>query len=128
MKQMNWIDAGKRIGLGALGAIGAAALICGLLAMLVSGELLPLTAGVTAAPVCFGLCLFGACFLTARSVPQSRLPVSLAVAALAVLLCLFGKAICFPSDPLLWDWRFAIPWAASAAAGLLASRKKTRRR
>ena len=128
MKQMDWLAAGKRVGIGAAAAVGAAAVLCGLVGALISAEVLPISAGVTAAPVMLGLCLFGACYLVARSVPQSRLPVSLAVAVTATLLCLFAKALFFPSGTVAWDWRFLLPLAAALGAGVLSSRKKTRRR
>lgn len=113
---------------GGLCAVGAAVLLCGLVGAMVQSETLTIQFGRLAAPVLAGLGLLLSCFLTARSVPQKRLPVSFAVAAVFTAVCLLIKIAAFGERTLSVGWSMAIPWISALLAGLLAGMKKQRRR
>ena len=118
----------RRAGIGVAAACGGSFLLCCILSLLVLQELLPVGAAPVAAILSAGLCVFLACYFTARTVPQSRLPVSLGMALVFALLCLAVKAAAFPGWDTHFGWSAAVPFLAAAAAGLMASRKKKRRR
>lgn len=128
MKQTNsQHDFLKRAGLGVAAAWGASALMCGLLGLLVSKEVLPLHAAPVAAVVLSGLALFAACYLVARTAAKSRLPIALGMALAFSLLSIAIRAAAIPSQPMTFGWTTAVPFLAAAAAGLLSSKRKVRR-
>lgn len=118
----------RRVIVGGLCAVGIMVLLCCLLGAMVQSETLTVQFGRLAAVVLSGLSLLLICFLTARSVPQKRLPVALAVAAVFAVVCFFIKMIAFGGEELAVGWTLAVPWAAALLAGLLTSMKKQRRR
>lgn len=129
MKQKTGIpEVVKKAGLGVAAAFGATFIVCCLLAVLVLQELLPMAAAPVAAVIGAGLCVFVSSYFVARGIPQSKLPVAVAMALAFSLICLAVKAAGFPQWELTLHWTAAVPVLASVAAGLLASRKKRRRR
>ena len=128
MKQMDWTRVGRQVLLAAAATAAAGFILCCLVGLLVSKEVLPVDGGRGAVVALVNGVLLLACFLTARQSPQSRLPVSMAVAAVFWVICLLIKAVAFSAWELSPGWTMALPPVAAAAAGLLASRRKTRRR
>lgn len=118
----------RRVVIGGVCAVVVMVLLCCLLGAMVQSETLTVQFGRLAAVVLMGLSLLLICFLTARSVPQKRMPVALAVAAVFVVVCFFIKMIAFGGEELAVGWTMAGPWAAALLAGLLAGMKKQRRR
>lgn len=118
----------KKAGIGVAAACAASFLMCCILGLLVLRELLPVHAAPAAAVCLAGLCIFTACYVAVRAVPQSRLPVALGMALVFSLLCLAVKAAAFPGYEIHMGWPAAVPFLAAAAAGFLASRKKKCRR
>lgn len=128
MKQTDWTHIGKLVLIGA-GISAAAGLAWAmLLGWVASREWLEPEGCAMLVVLLTNGVLFLMCWLTANQAGQSRLPVSFAVAAVYWLLCLICKALAFSTGTIAADWRMALPLAASVGAGLLASRKKTRRR
>ncbi len=129
MKQSNpQHDFLKRAGLGVAAAWVASALLCGLLGLLVSKEVLPLHAAPVIAVILAGAALFTACYLVARTASKSRLPIAMAMALVFSLVSMAIRAAAIPTQPMTLGWTTAVPFLAAAAAGLLSSKKKTRRR
>ena len=128
MKQMDWTKIGKQVLLSAAVTAVSGVLLCSVLALLVSKEVLAMGPAKLMAEMLVNGVLLLVCFLTARKLPQSRLPASLAVAAVFWLLCLLAKALAFSEMSLTADWRMALPLLSSVAAGVLASQRKSRRR
>ena len=118
----------QKAGIGVAAACVGVFLMCCILGLLVLQELVPIRAAPAAAVCLGGVCVFTACYFTAREIPQSRLPVSLGMALTFSLLCLVVKTALFSGWEMHIGWPAAVPFLASAAAGLLASRKRKRRR
>lgn len=118
----------RHIIVGGVCAVVAAILLCGMVGAMIQSETVTIQFGQMAVPVLAGLALLLICFLTARSVPQRRLPVSFAVAAVFTAACFLIKAIVFGEEALVVSWNMVIPWAAALLSGLLAGMKKQRRR
>lgn len=129
MKQKTCIpEVVKKAGLGVAAALGVTFIICCVLGALVLQELLPMAAAPAAAVIGAGLCVFMSSYIVASGIPQSKLPVAVAMALAFSLICLAVKAAGYPQWELTLHWPAAVPVLASVAAGLLASRKKRRRR
>ena len=128
MKQTDWTHIGKLVLIGA-GTSAVTGLVWAMLLGWAAGRewLEPEGCGLLTVLLTNGV-LFLMCWLTANRAGQSRLPVSFAVAVVYWLLCLICKALVFSTETIAVDWRMALPAAMAVGAGLLASRKKTRRR
>lgn len=127
MKRSDWTKGSKWILGSAFAAAAGCLLLCMAMGALVSAEILR-SQGAR------WLCLAGetgilttACWTAANRTARSKLPVSLAVAAVFLLLCLVVKAAVFSAEEIQADWRILVPVLAAVAAGLLASRRKKRR-
>lgn len=118
----------QKAGIGVAAACAGSFLVCCILSLLTLQELLPVRAAPVAAVCLGGVCVFAASYVTVRGIPQSRLPVSLGMALVFSLLCLAVKAALFSRWEMHIGWPAAVPFLAAAAAGVLASRKKKRRR
>ena len=125
MKQQMW---NKTILLAASGTIVVWLLLCGLLAWIAERELLNLeTAKWLTIAGANGILLLG-CWLTASKAGKGRLSITMAVVGVVLVCCLLMKLTLFSTCPMGLDLRIILPLITAAAAGLLASRRKVRRK
>ncbi len=117
----------KKGSLGVCIAIIGAAILCAAVAVLIRQEMIPLSSAKTAAAVICALTVFLTEWIVVKTIPQSRLPVAMAMGAGYVCVLVLLKLALFPNAAPINGWSFAVPLIASAAAGILGSKKKKRR-
>lgn len=103
------------------------AVFCGLIGMMISNLIVPSQlGGVAAQGLTEGLVLL-CCYVMARKLQQSRLVASMIVSAVFMLLRVIAGLVLFPKGEVNL-LGCAVTLVAGAAAGLLSSMKKQRRR
>lgn len=118
----------KRASLGvALAAACSFAAAC-LLGMLIINEILPLSSSGIAAGAAVFLSVLLTCYFTVRRIPQSKLPVALAMAVAYIVVSLFFGGVLFPASELQITWTIFLPVFAALIAGIWGSTQKKRRR
>lgn len=128
MKQENWTEQAKKMGLTAGVMLLTAAVGCGLLAWAVCGEWLPVElAGHLIWGWMIGVIIVG-CSVTARKAVKRRLAVAVCTAVPVAGVLFLTKGLFFQTQPLRLLAPLGMIFASAVLAGVLASRKKTRRR
>ena len=118
----------RAVGIGGAAAMALTLALCMAMAALIAGGTVPLDASGGAA---IGICLassWGGALLGAKRAGDRRLPAAMAVAGVYLLLMLTVKGLAFRGG--FSQAAYLIPAAAvgGALAGLMAARKKRRRR
>ena len=120
-----WLQA---VGIGGAAAMAVTLALCMIAAALIAGGLIPLdAAGGIAIAIC--LCAsWGGALLGAKRAGEKKLPAAMAAAGVYLLLMLTVKGLAFRGA--FTHAAYLIPAAAlgGALAGLMAARKKRRRR
>lgn len=128
MKQENWMEQAKKMVVTAGAMLLVAAVGCGLLAWTVCGEWLPVKlAGHLIWVWMIGAIMVGCC-VTARKAAKHRLAVAVCTAVPVAGVLLLTKGLFFQTQPLRLLAPLGMIFASAVMAGVLASRKKTRRR
>lgn len=127
----NRLKIGEIVKKGILGvciAILSAVILCAAVAVLIRQEMIPEGAAHVTAMIIGALAVFLSAWPVVKTIPQSRLPVAMAMGAGYVLILVLLKLALFPNATPISGWSFAVPLLASAVAGIAGSKKQKRRR
>lgn len=117
----------KRIAIWGGAQVALLLLLCGLMAAAIMAEWIRPEMGQILTMALAIVMIFVCSLLSARSAPRQRLAVSMLTAAVPAAAGLAAKLIAFADWPVNWKWILPVLGAA-AAAGVIASGKKTRKR
>ena len=106
----------------------AALILCGIMAGVISAEIVPYATGRLVLPVLADLLLCLLCYVAVRKIPKSRLLFSLVIAVVVAGVRFLARTLIGADRELLSFWWIALPFIAAVSAGCMASMKKKRRR
>lgn len=128
MKFKNGTTVWKTVLLTSASAVGAIVVMGAALGLLVTNEILTHERAHTIMMVAVIACVFIASWIGATRGKMKRLAVSGAVCGLCIVLLLLLRSIMFADQKVIFDHRLIVTMGVFIPAGLLASRKKVRKR
>lgn len=128
MKKRKAVGDLQRAALCCLAAWIGSLLLCGALSWVILREVISYERGMTLAVLAGAVCLFVGCLVATKPIPQRKLLWALGMAAVYAGAGLLVRTAMDPGRGVALDYRLAMPFAAAVLAGLLASRRPSRRR
>lgn len=128
MKQGKKLRAGKAIWFAVAAVILTSAAFCCLMGLLICKDAIRMENAKIPVLVFMMCALFAACCCAARSVSKGKLQASFAVTAGVAAVMLIGKMAVHPASQSWNLWQILGMTIVSALAGVIASRKRERRR
>ena len=128
MKHIDWKVAVKRIAVTAALCVAATVSLCGLMSLLISGEVMELKMG---RKLIYGLMLFltfAGAWSGAKKAPCERLLIAFLSGASYLVAMLLIKLFLFQEAEMAPVWQIITAIVMTLPAGVLASGKKARRR
>lgn len=128
MKKQDPAETLRWIGIWTVGALTMTMILTGLVGWLVMREIIPYENAWMLVSILSAVCLFAACYMAVKTLPNRRLIYAVIMAGIYVGVGLLVRAAIGNVDGFEADVRLVLPAAAAVAAGLLASRAPARRR